>query len=132
MVDPAVVVVVGPPAVVVVVGGVVLHVGLVIVSVSSVTAPLRASTRPSMVVPVVTVMLVRAKIVPRKKEPVPSVAELPICQKMLQDWAPFVRLTTLADPVVSADPTWKTNTASGLPSPSSVRAPLSNSDEAEL
>jgi len=39
---------------------------LVIVSVSSVTAPFRASARPSMVAPVVTVIEVRAMIVPLK------------------------------------------------------------------
>jgi hypothetical protein len=53
---------------------------LVIVSVSSVTAPLPASTRPSTLTPVVRVMLADARIVPRNVEPVPSVAELPICQ----------------------------------------------------
>jgi hypothetical protein len=68
------------------------HVERVIVSVSSVTAPLRASTRPSTVVPVVTVMLVSAMMVPRNVEPVPSVAELPTCQKTLQDCAPLIRL----------------------------------------
>ena len=67
----------------VVVGAVVVaaaQVGRAIVSVSSVTAPLRASTRPSTVTPVVTVMLVRARIVPRNVDAVPSVAELPTCQ----------------------------------------------------
>ena len=56
------------------------QVGLVIVFVSSVTAPFLASTRPSTVAPVVTVMLVRARMVPRKLDPVPRVAELPTCQ----------------------------------------------------
>ena len=88
---------------------------VVIVSVSSVTAPLRASTRPSTVTPVVTVMLVRAMIVPRKVEPVPSVAELPICQNTLQAWAPLIRLTQLPEAVVSVEPAWKTKTAFGLP-----------------
>jgi hypothetical protein len=69
------------------------HVDLAIVSVSSVTAPFRANTRPSTVAPVVTVMLVNAIKVPRKVEPVPSVAELPTCQKTLQDWAPLIMLT---------------------------------------
>jgi hypothetical protein len=50
------------------------------VSESSVTAPLRASTRPLMVAPLVTVMLVRAMTVPTKLEPVPRVAELATCQ----------------------------------------------------
>jgi hypothetical protein len=108
------------------------HDDLVIVSVSSVTAPFRASTRPSIVTPVVTVMLVSARIVPRKVEPVPSVAELPTCQKTLQDWAPLIRFTELADAVVSVDPAWKTKTAFGLPPPSSVSAPLNPIAEAEL
>ncbi|HEY5478118.1 MAG TPA: hypothetical protein VIJ84_00730, partial [Gaiellaceae bacterium] len=55
------------------------HVAFVMVFVSSVTAPLRASNRPSIVAPVVAVMDVRARTLPRKVEPVPSVAELPIC-----------------------------------------------------
>jgi 3-hydroxyacyl-CoA dehydrogenase len=63
------------------------HVNLTIVSLSSVTAPSRASTRPSTVTPVVTVMLADARIVPMNLEPVLSVAELPICQKTLQDCA---------------------------------------------
>src|SRR5438270_6767487 len=54
--------------------------GLVMVLVSRVTAPLRASVRPSTVAPVVTVMEVNARMLPRNVEPVPSVAELPICQ----------------------------------------------------
>ena len=54
--------------------------GRVIVLVSSVTAPLRARTRPSTVAAVVRVMEVSARIEPRNAEPVPSVAELPTCQ----------------------------------------------------
>jgi hypothetical protein len=65
----------------------------VIVLVSSVTAPFWANTRPSTVTPVVTVISVNARMVPRKVEPVPSVAELPTCQKTLQDWAPLIMLT---------------------------------------
>jgi hypothetical protein len=119
-------------AVVVVVAVVAAQLGLVIVSVSRVTAPLRANTRPSTVVPVVTVMLVRAMIVPLKLEPVPSVAELPICQKTLQDCAPLIRLTWLPDAVVSAEPAWKTKTAFGSPPALSVSAPVSPIEEAEL
>ena len=51
---------------------------------SSVTAPLSAMARPLLLAPVVTVMLLDATIVPAKLDPVPSVAELPICQKTLQ------------------------------------------------
>ena len=62
----------------------VTHVALVIVFVSNVTAPLRASTRPSTLAPVVRVADVKAKIFPLKVEFAPSVAELPTCQKTLQ------------------------------------------------
>ena len=101
-------------------------------SLSSVTVPFRARTRPSTVTPVVTVMLCSAMIVPRNVEPVPSVAELVTCQKTLQDWAPLIRLIWLADPVVSDEPAWKTKTAFGSPPPFSVSAPESPIDEAEL
>ena len=61
------------------------HVDRVIVFVSKVTAPFRANARPSIVAPVVTVIEVKAMIVPLNAEPVPIVAELPSCQKTLQD-----------------------------------------------
>src|SRR3954452_20116746 len=48
--------------------------------VSSVTAPLRASVLPLVFAPVVSVMLVRARMSPTNDVPVPSVAELPSCQ----------------------------------------------------
>jgi len=67
----------------------VLQVGVVMVSVSRVTAPLRARTRPSMVTPVVTLMEVRARMLPRNTEAVPRVAELPTCQNTWQAWAPL-------------------------------------------
>jgi hypothetical protein len=71
-------------------GGV--HVDLVMVFVSRVTAPLRAKSLPSTVAPVVAVMLVSARMVPRNLVPVPRVAELPTCQKTLQDCAPLIRV----------------------------------------
>ncbi len=113
-------------------GCVVPQVDFVIVSVSSVTAPFRANTRPSIVTPVVTVMLVNARMVPTKVEPVPSVAELPTCQNTLQDWAPLIRLTKLLDAVVRVEPAWKTQTELGSPCPSSVSCPVSPIEEAEL
>ena len=78
-----------------VVGGgcVTAQMGKVIVSVSRVTAPLRASTRPTTVTPVVTVMLCRARTLPVKVDAVPRVAELPICQYTLHGLAPLIRLT---------------------------------------
>ena len=54
------------------------------VLVSRVTAPFRASNLPLIDAAVVAVMEVRAMIVPTNTEPVPSVAELPTCQKTLQ------------------------------------------------
>ena len=51
--------------------------------VSSVTAPFRASALPFSVAPVVSVMSESASMLPLKVELVPSVAELPTCQKML-------------------------------------------------
>jgi hypothetical protein len=66
----------------------------VIVFVSRVTAPLRARALPSrMLARVVRVMLVSARMLPWNAVSVPSVAELPTCQKTLHAWAPFVRLT---------------------------------------
>ena len=58
--------------------------GFVMVSVSSVTAAVRANTRPSTVAPVVTVMEANARMLPLNTEPVPRVAELPTCQKTLE------------------------------------------------
>jgi len=52
---------------------------------SSVTAPFLASNRPSTVAPVVAAIDVRARMFPLNVELVPSVAELPTCQKTLQD-----------------------------------------------
>src|SRR3990172_4839416 len=60
------------------------HVDLVIVSLIKVTLPFRASARPSTVTPLFIVMDVRARMVPAKLEPDPSVAELVTCQKTLQ------------------------------------------------
>jgi hypothetical protein len=61
-----------------------VHSGTVMTSSSRVTAPLRASARPMIVSPVVTVIEVRARTLPWKEELVPRVAELPTCQKTLQ------------------------------------------------
>jgi hypothetical protein len=76
----------------------------VIVFVSRVTDPLRASIRPIEVAPVCRVMDVNARMVPRKLVAVPIVAELPICQNTLQDLAPLVSSTRLLDAVVRVEP----------------------------
>lgn len=88
---------------------------LVMVLVSRVTAPLRASKRPSMTAPVVAVIDVRAKILPRRVELVPNVAEDPTCQKTLQDRALPVSTILLAEAVIRVEAAWKIKTALGSP-----------------
>src|ERR1700729_4055713 len=83
--------------------------GTVMVSSSRVTAPFLARARPLMVSPVVTVIEARARMLPRNVEPVPSVAELPTCQKTLQAWAPLMGTMVVAESVVSVLPIWKMN-----------------------
>ena len=51
------------------------------VFVSIVTAPVSAITLPDTLTLVVTVMLASARMFPANAVPVPSVAELPTCQK---------------------------------------------------
>jgi hypothetical protein len=93
----------------------VLHAGDTKVSSSRVTAALRASARPTTLTPVVTVTDAKAMIVPSKVDVVPSVAELPTCQKTLQACASLIMLTLLEEAVISVEATWKMKTASGLP-----------------
>ena len=114
------------------VGGGVAQVGEVIVSSSRVTAPLRASARPSTVSPVFTEIDVRARMLPLKAEFVPRVAELPTCQNTLQAWAPLVRMTLLAESVMSVDGAWKMKTAFGSPPASSVSDPPTSSEDDAL
>src|ERR1051325_5511268 len=89
--------------------------GIVMVLESSVTAPVRANSRPSTAAPVVTVMEAKARMFPLKTEVVPSVAELPTCQKMLAALAPPLRITWRPEVVVSVDAIWKMKTAFGSP-----------------
>jgi hypothetical protein len=72
--------------------------------VSIVTAPLRAIARPIRLAPVVSVLLVSASILPANAVPVPSVAELPICQKTLHSEALLIMRTDEALAVVSVLP----------------------------
>ena len=106
--------------------------GAVIVSSSRVTAPLRASARPAMVSPVFTEIDVRARMLPLKAEFVPRVAELPTCQNTLQAWAPLVRMTLLAESVMSVEAAWKMKTAFGSPPASRVSDPPTSSEEEAL
>ncbi len=85
-----------------------------------------------MVAPVVAVIDVRARMLPANVELVPSVAELPICQKTLQGEAPLIRTTRLAEAVVSVEPTWNTQTALGSPPASRVSVPVSPMEEEAL
>jgi len=55
---------------------------------------------------------------------VPRVAELPTCQKTLQDACGAVNLTTLPELVIRVLEAWKMNTASGLVELSSVTVPV--------
>ena len=67
----------------------------------------------------------RARTLPWKAVVLPKVAELPTFQKTLQGEAPLVRMTELADAVVSVVPMTKTNWALGSPWASSVSCPVS-------
>jgi hypothetical protein len=98
-------------------------------SASSVTAPVRASTRPSTVVLLPTVAETRASRLPTKLVPAPRVTELPTCQKTLQDAAPLISSTRLPAAVVSVEPAWKTKTASGSPCASRVTVPVRPREE---
>lgn len=83
--------------------------------------------RPWTTVLLSTVIEVSAKIVPTKNEPLPRVAELPICQNTLHSEAPLVREIVLPVLVISVESVWKMNTASELPCPSRTSWPDSAS-----
>ena len=68
----------------------------------------------------------RAMIVPTKVDVVPSVAELPTCQKTLQALPPLITATVEPDAVSSVEDVWKTNTASGSSWASRVSVPVSS------
>ena len=61
---------------------------------------------------------------PLNTEPVPSVAELPICQNTLHSCAPLISVTVLADAVISVEFVWKMNTEFRFPAPSSTSGPV--------
>jgi hypothetical protein len=69
------------------------HAVMETVLVSIVTVPFCASSLPSTVAPVMSVMLVSAKIFPTNFVVEPSVAELPTCQKTLHGAAPLINST---------------------------------------
>ena len=96
---------------------------------SSVTAAVRARSRPSTIAPVVTVMEAKARMFPLNTEPVPKVAELPTCQKTLAALAPPLKITCRPDVVTRVEAIWKMNTAFASPWASSVRSPEEISSE---
>ena len=99
---------------------------MVMVLVSSVTAPVRAQAAPQVIVaPVFSVMLACARISPVNDVPVPSVAELPTLQNTLPPCAPLTSTTDEALAVVSVLAILKMKTELGLPSPLSVNVPVS-------
>ena len=49
-------------------------------------------------------------MLPRKTEPLPSVAELPTCQNTLHSCAPLISVTVLAESVMSVELVWKMKT----------------------
>src|SRR6058998_1771596 len=71
---------------------------------SSVTAAIRANSRPSTAAPVVTVMEAKARMFPLNTEPVPRVAELPTCQKTFAALAPPLKITWRPTVVVRVEP----------------------------
>jgi hypothetical protein len=101
-----------------------LQFGALIALVSSDTAPFCARSLPVTSAPVVSVIDAKARMLPLKSEFVPSVAELPTCQKTLQAWAPLMKLTLLPGAVVKVLAILKMKTASGSFWPSNVSAPV--------
>lgn len=77
----------------------------------------------------VSVIEVRARMLPLKLVLVPRVAELPTWKKMLQVFAEPIACTLELLAVVSVLPILKINTAAGFPCPSSVSVPVSWAEE---
>jgi len=77
-------------------------------------------------------MLASAMMVPWNCVPVPSVAELPTCQKTAHPPAPLIRRTLELDAVVIVLPIWKMKVGLVLPSPSRVRMPVSCAELSNL
>ena len=104
--------------------------GAVTLLLSIVTAPLSAMARPLVSdAPVVIVIDEKAMMVPWNAVFVPSVAELPTCQKTLFAEAPLISVTLELLAVVSVLPIWKTKTAFGLPRPFRTRAVFSCAED---
>ena len=117
------------------------QVARVIVSLIRVTAPAPevcspAISAPSTVTAAPRLIEVCARIVPRKVEPAPSVADVPTFQKTLHDCADLVRLTLPVTAVVNVpvpSAVWKMKTASGSFAPSRTNVPdMAKVPEAEV
>ena len=78
--------------------------GIVTILELKVTAPSLANALPINSAPLFSVMEVVAKMVPANLESVPSVAELPTCQKTLLACAPPINNTLLPTLVPKVDP----------------------------
>src|SRR5580698_3482376 len=98
--------------------------GVVTVLPARVTPPYD-NARPSRDPPAPNVIAPAARIVPVNEEAAPVPAAPFTCQKMLDAWAPLIRLTVLPAAVLRAALTWKMKIAFGLPCPSNVNAPVS-------
>jgi hypothetical protein len=68
-------------------------------------------------------------MLPTKVVVVPSVVELPTCQKTLHGEPPLIITTDELVAVVSALPIWNMKTALALLAASSVRAPVSPAED---
>jgi len=113
-------------------GGPPLPAGVLIVLLRRVTAPFRAKALPFNTALVFSEMEENASIFPEKAALVPTVAELPTCQKTLEAWAPLIKDTTLLFAAVSVLAIWKINWAFGLPPALSVTVPVIPSEELEV
>src|SRR4029078_8497807 len=111
--------------------GMAAHDEALILFVSRVTAPLRASARPTRLAPVVMVMLVSARMLPTSEVEVPTVADEPTCQNTLHGDPLPLMITDELEAVVSVLPILKIHIAAALPWPFSVRVPVSWAGEEE-
>ncbi|KAL5394604.1 hypothetical protein PMIN02_004825 [Paraphaeosphaeria minitans] len=93
----------------------------------SVTAPFNANSPPFTVTPAFTEIEADARMLPAKTVAVPSVAEVPTCQKTLHACAPLMRMTDEAVAVVRVDPIWKTKTVFGSFCASRTSVPVKTS-----
>jgi hypothetical protein len=89
--------------------------GLMMVLDCKVTAPVSDNALPFGAAPVPSEMEAWARMLPLKMEVVPSVAEVPTCQKMLASCAPPCRMIWLPLKLVSALAIWKMKTLLVLP-----------------